>query len=143
MWCGFPPKYTREESYCLISNILFVQDRQGMVETDFPGRSSDMRKLILATFVFASSISFAQPSPCVVLAANEPSKGIATWSAEGRAQKHMLTYLYGDFPAGIPFRSEIKDKEVDKIKQKGGRVLILDPHYTREDLDKAKQTCAK
>jgi len=55
----------------------------------------------------------------------------------------MLTYLAGEYPAGVPFRSEIKDKEVDKIKAKGGRVLILDPHYTREDLDKAKTACAQ
>lgn len=54
----------------------------------------------------------------------------------------MLTYLAGDYPAGVSFRSEIKDKEIDKIKAKGGRVLILDPHYTREDLDKAKNACS-
>lgn len=101
-----------------------------------------MRRLILAAFVLACSASYAQSSPCLVLAANEPAKGIASWSAEGRTQKHMLTYLAGDFPAGIPFRSEIKDKEVDRIKKKGGRVIVLDPHYTREDLDKAKQICA-
>jgi len=31
---------------------------------------------------------------------------------------------------------------VDKIKAKGGRVIVLDPHCTREDLDKAKQDCS-
>jgi len=85
----------------------------------------------------------AVAQPCVVLAANEPITGIGNWSREGAAHKHMLTYLAGEYPAGVPFRSEIKDKEVDKIKAKGGRVLILDPHYTREDLDKAKTACAQ
>ena len=28
-----------------------------------------------------------------------------------------------------------------KFKAKGGRVLVLDPHYTRKDLEMAKQAC--
>jgi len=100
-----------------------------------------MKSLVLLLLCYLPAI--AQPSPCVVLAANAPATGIGSWSREGSAQKHMLTYLAGNYPAGISFRSEIKDKEVDKIKAKGGRVLILDPHYTREDLDKAKNACAE
>jgi hypothetical protein len=85
----------------------------------------------------------AAKTTCVVLSSVEPAKGIATWSREGRSQRHALTYLAGEYPPGIPFRSSIKDKDVDKIKAKGGRVLILDPHYTREDLEKAKENCEK
>lgn len=102
-----------------------------------------MKIALLGCLLCVSSCAYAQRSTCVILAANEPAKGIATWSVEGRAQKHMLTYLSGEFPDGIPFRSEVKDKDVDKIRKKGGRVLILDPRYTREDLDKAKQTCSQ
>src|SRR5262249_25811367 len=97
-------------------------------------------KALLSIFLLGLP-AFAQP--CVILAANDPAQGIATWSREGKAQKHMLTYLSGEYPSDMPFRSEIKDKDVDKIKAKGGKVLILDPHYTREDLDKAKQSCAE
>jgi len=100
--------------------------------------------LFLAGAVLAQNAPTKQPAtkaPCVILSSVEPAKGIATWSAEGRGQRHALTYLAGDYPPGIPFRSSIKDKDVDKIKAKGGRVVILDPHYTREDLEKAKQTC--
>lgn len=85
----------------------------------------------------------ASAQPCVIFAAHDPATGIASWSMEGRGQKHMLTYLAGDFPQGISFHSEIKDKEVDKIKSKGGRVIILDPHYTHDDLDKAKHDCGE
>jgi hypothetical protein len=100
--------------------------------------------LILASGAFAQSEATKQPATkesCVILSSVEPAKGIATWSVEGRRQKHVLTYLAGAYPPGISFRSSIKDKDVDKIKSKGGRVLILDPHYTREDLEKAKQAC--
>ena len=100
--------------------------------------------LILAGGALTQSEPTKQPATkasCVILSSVEPAKGIATWSVEGRRQKHALTYLAGDYPPGIPFRSSIKDKDVDKIKAKGGRVLILDPHYTREDLENAKQVC--
>lgn len=49
--------------------------------------------------------------------------------------------MAGDYPPGVRFRSSINDKEVDKVKAKGSRVFVLDPHYTREDLEKAKQAC--
>ena len=100
--------------------------------------------LILAGGALTQSEPTKQPATkasCFILSSVEPAKGIATWSVEGRRQKHALTYLAGDYPPGIPFRSSIKDKDVDKIKAKGGRVLILDPHYTREDLENAKQVC--
>ncbi len=108
-----------------------------------------MTKLLAVALIFAGGV-LAQSEPtkqpatkasCVILSSVEPAKGIATWSVEGRRQKHALTYLAGDYPPGVPFRSSIKDKDVDKIKAKGGRVLILDAHYTREDLEKAKQVC--
>jgi|SRR5579871_4088384 len=96
----------------------------------------------LVPVLLVSSCCFAADTPCVILAANEPAKGLATWSRSGNNQKHALTYLAGEYPKGIPFRSAIKDKDVDKIKAAGGRVLVLDPQYTRDDLDKAKQQCA-
>jgi len=88
-----------------------------------------------------SSLSLAADSPCVILAPVEPPQGMATWSQVGRQQRHAMIYLAGEYPAGIPFRSQIKDKDVDKIRAKGGRVLILDSHYTRDDLDSAKKQC--
>jgi len=108
-----------------------------------------MKQIFFVVLILVGYEAFAQSTPpetakktpCVILSSVEPAKGIATWSAEGRSQKHTLTYLAGDYPPGMPFRSSIKDKDVDKIKAKGGRVLILDPHYTHEDLEKAKQEC--
>lgn len=102
-----------------------------------------MKKIAVLICLVCSAVGLAQSSPCVILSTNEPAKGMATWSREGRSHKDMLTYLAGDFPPGMPFRSQIKDKMVDKIKERGGRVIILDSHYTREDLENAKQDCSK
>jgi hypothetical protein len=116
---------------------------------EYPVKENTMTKLVaVVLFLAGAAVGQSEPAkrpaakaPCVILSSIEPAKGIATWSVEGRHQKHALTYLAGDYPPGVPFRSSISDKDVDKIKAKGGRVIILDPHYTREDLDKAKQSC--
>lgn len=97
-------------------------------------------------FIHAGDKTAPAPSPeksCVILSANDPATGIATWSIEGRARKHMLTFVAGEYPPGYPFRSSIKDKEVDKIKAKGGRVVVLSSRYTPDDLEKAKKSCAE
>ncbi len=94
----------------------------------------------LLIVLLLSSLAFAG-SPCAILAPVEPPQGIATWSQVGRQQRHAMIYLAGEYPDGFPFRTQIKDKDVDKIRAKGGRVLILDSHYTRDDLEKAKKQC--
>ena len=63
--------------------------------------------------------------PCVVLPSTEPATGIASWSREGAKLKHTLTYLAGDYPKAFGFHNTVKDKDVDKIKAAGGRVIIL------------------
>ena len=97
-----------------------------------------MRYLVF--FVLVAS-AFAADHPCLILAAAPPPTGIATWSQAGRQARHALVYLAGDYPPGIAFRSQIKDKDVDKIKAKGAQVIILDSQYTRADLDAAKGQC--
>jgi hypothetical protein len=92
--------------------------------------------LLLSTFVFG------EDHPCLILAATPPPTGIATWSRAGAQARHALIYLAGEFPSGFSFRSQIKDKDVDKIKAKGAQVIVLDSQYTREDLDKAKTQCS-
>jgi len=90
-----------------------------------------------------SSFSVAADSPCVILAPVEPPQGMATWSQAGRQQRHAMLYLAGEYPPGIPFRSQVRDKDVDKIRAKGGRVIILDTKYTHDDLEKAKKQCSE
>ena len=95
----------------------------------------------ILTILFLSVVAVAADSPCVILAPVEPPQGIATWSQAGRQQRHAMIYLAGEYPAGFPFRTQIKDKDVDKIRAKGGRVTVLDTHYSHDDLEKAKKEC--
>jgi hypothetical protein len=121
----------------ICSDRAAFQDRMLLVQSE----KQEVAKMRCLVFVFLSSVVVVGQQPCVILSAVEPAKGIATWSVEGRREKHMLTYLAGEYPAGIPFRTSIKDKDVNKIKAKGGRVIVLDPHYTHDDLENAKKQC--
>jgi hypothetical protein len=102
-----------------------------------------MKRLVLSIGLLCLGIPAFAAKSCVILATNEPATGSAAWTRAGYLQQFTLTYLAGDFPEGFPFKASIRDKEVDKIKKNGGRVIVLDPHYTREDLEKAKQKCAQ
>jgi hypothetical protein len=98
-----------------------------------------MRYIVYLVLV---SSALAADHSCLILAAAPPPTGIATWSRAGKAAQHALIYVAGEYPSGFAFRSQIKDKDVDKIKAKGAPVIILDSQYTRADLDAAKQQCA-
>jgi hypothetical protein len=58
---------------------------------------------------------------------------------------HYQRYQYvdGDFPKGIKFRVSLSDHDLEKIRKKGGGVVILSPHYSPEDFDKAEKSCAE
>lgn len=101
-----------------------------------------MKRFAIMLLALCTAHSFAADQPCLILAAAPPPTGVATWSQAGRQQRHALIYLAGSFPPGIPFRSQIKDKDVEKIKAKGAQVIVLDSQYTRGDLDAAKKQCS-
>jgi hypothetical protein len=63
--------------------------------------------------------------------------GIATWSRNYRP----LEYVWGEFPEGMKFKSGLKDGDVRKIREKGGRVIVLPQPYTHDDLEAAKKSC--
>jgi hypothetical protein len=98
-----------------------------------------MRNLLIALLLVGSC--FAADHTCLILAPAPPPTGIATWSKAGAQSRHAMIYLAGEYPSGFAFRSQIKDKDVDKIKAAGTQVIILDSQYTRADLDAAKGQC--
>lgn len=77
--------------------------------------------------------------PCVVVSSSVPASGVKKWIP--LTSKHTYAYISGDYPPGFPFSNTLKDKDVKKIEGKGGRVVILEPYYTKEDLQKAKKSC--
>jgi len=47
----------------------------------------------------------------------------------------------GDLPPGVKFHGRLTDNDVRKIQQKGGKVVMMEPKYSADDLREAKQSC--
>src|SRR5579862_5973014 len=95
--------------------------------------------LAVASLTFAQSIQAGQEKAkqsCVIVQHTEMT-GIATWSRNYRP----LEYVWGDFPEGMKFKSGLRDGDIRKIQQKGGRVIVLPKPYTHDDLEDAKKSC--
>ena len=51
-------------------------------------------------------------------------------------------YVAGDFPADMKWKSNISDRNVRQIKEKGGKVVIVPEKYSTTDLEDARKQCA-
>ncbi|MCU1298612.1 MAG: hypothetical protein JWO91_2890 [Acidobacteriaceae bacterium] len=51
-------------------------------------------------------------------------------------------YVAGDFPKGMKWKSNVRDRDVRKIKELGGNVVIVQPNYTPSDLEQAQNVAS-
>ncbi len=88
--------------------------------------------LVLAMHAAQSITDSAQP--CLIVKPN---------STAHRAFVSNTAYQYvaGDFPTGLKFKSNIGDGYVRKIKEKGGKIIVLPAKYSIADLEQAKASC--
>jgi hypothetical protein len=94
--------------------------------------------LLELSLIVPASISETKPSEttqsCVVIkhasAARQAFVSGANWQ-----------YVAGDFPRGMKWKSNIRDRDVRKIKKLGGRVVIVNQNYNGEDLKQAQESC--
>jgi hypothetical protein len=50
-------------------------------------------------------------------------------------------YVEGDFPSGMKFVSELGDKQVQAIRDTGGKVVVVQQDYKLPDLQDAREQC--
>ena len=50
-------------------------------------------------------------------------------------------YVEGDFPNGMKWKSNITDRGIRQIKEKGGKVVIVPEKYSTLDLEDARKQC--
>ena len=81
------------------------------------------------------SSAFAADQPCLILkhasAARQAFVSGANWQ-----------YVAGDFPAPMKFKSNVTDRNVRKIKELNGKVVIVPQDYSQADLEDARKQCA-
>ncbi|MGO9647611.1 MAG: hypothetical protein ACLPOO_06120 [Terriglobales bacterium] len=92
-------------------------------------------RYLLCLFVVAIPC-FAGDSPCVILKFHHHQLGDNFWTMHA-----PYDYVEGDFPKGMKFRSAIGDKQIQAIKDKGGKVVIVPREYGLPDLQDARKQC--
>jgi hypothetical protein len=98
-------------------------------------RGVKMLRLLLMPILFASS-DLAADQACVILKHASTSRQIFVSGANWQ-------YVAGDFPSGLSWKSNVTDRYVRKIKEKGGKVVIVPQNYSAADLEDARKQCAE
>lgn len=57
------------------------------------------------------------------------------------APHKRLDYIEGEYPKDIKFHSELSDKLVQRVQERGGHVVILKPDYSLTELEDARKQC--
>jgi hypothetical protein len=86
----------------------------------------------------------AQPTvnrQCLILKRMGPADQITSHMYSFGVRGKQFQYVEGDFPAGAKFHGRLTDHDVRGIQSHGGRVIIMEPKYSADDLREAKQSC--
>jgi hypothetical protein len=53
----------------------------------------------------------------------------------------QFQYVEGELPEGVKFHGRLTDNDVRNIQSHSGKVVIMEPKYSADDLREAKQSC--
>jgi hypothetical protein len=85
-----------------------------------------------------------QPSAhrqCLILKRMGPADEITSHMYSFGIRGKQFQYVEGDFPSGVSFHGRLTDHDVRNIQKHGGKVVMMEPKYTADDLREAKQSC--
>jgi hypothetical protein len=78
---------------------------------------------------------------CLILKRMGPADQITSHMYSFGVRGKQFQYVEGDFPTGSKFHGRLTDHDVRGIQSHGGRVVIMEPKYSADDLREAKQSC--
>ena len=83
----------------------------------------------------------ASNGPCVILKRMGPADQITSHMYSFGIRGKQFQYVEGEMPAGAKFHGRLTDHDVRGIQDHGGRVVIMEPKYSADDLREAKESC--
>jgi hypothetical protein len=79
---------------------------------------------------------------CVILKRMGPADEITSHEFAFGMRGKQYQYVEGDFPKGVKFHGRLTDNDVRQIMDKGGKIQLLEPKYSPDDLASARRSCA-
>jgi hypothetical protein len=86
--------------------------------------------------------SAKQVGVCVILKRMGPADEITSHEFAFGMRGKQYQYVEGDFPKGVKFHGRLTDNDVRQIMDKGGKIQLLEPKYSPDDLASARRSCA-
>ncbi|MGH9430832.1 MAG: hypothetical protein ACRD3T_04760 [Terriglobia bacterium] len=91
----------------------------------------------------APSIHGAAAEPCVILKRMGPADQVTSHLYSFGIRGKQFQYVEGELPKGVKFHGRLTDHDVRKIEDSGGRVTIINSHYTDQELQNARKSCSQ
>ncbi len=83
----------------------------------------------------------APQASCVILKRMGPADEVTSHLYSFGLRGKQFQYVEGKLPEGFPFHGRLTDHDVRNLQGRGAEVLILEPHYTADDLKQARADC--
>jgi hypothetical protein len=83
----------------------------------------------------------ASHGSCVILKRMGPADQVTSHMYSFGIRGKQFQYVEGELPPGTKFHGRLTDHDVRGIQEHGGRVVIMEPKYSADDLREAKQSC--
>jgi hypothetical protein len=83
----------------------------------------------------------ATQATCVILKRMGPADEVTSHLYSFGFRGKQFQFVEGKLPDGFPFHGRLTDHDVRNLQSRGAEVLVLEPHYTTEDLKQARADC--
>ena len=78
---------------------------------------------------------------CLILKRMGPADEITSHLYSFGIRGKQFQCVEGDFPKGVKFHGRLTDNDVRNIQTHDGKVSILEPGYTADNLKAARESC--
>jgi hypothetical protein len=97
---------------------------------------------LLPLVVFLWQVTAQPQQPCVILKRMGPADQVTSHLSSFGLRGKQFMYVEGELPKGVKFHGRLTDNDVRKITNAGGRVAVVESHYTDQDLEQARKSCS-
>lgn len=88
-----------------------------------------------------SGSGHAAQATCIILKRMGPADQVTSRLYSFGIRGKQFQYIEGKLPEGFPFHPRLTDHDVRNLQARGTEVLVLESHYTAEDLKQARADC--
>jgi len=98
--------------------------------------------IVLAILIFPRILAAQTQQSCVILKRMGPADQVTSHLYSFGIRGKQFQYVEGEVPKGVKFHGRLTDNDVRKIQEAGGRVAVVESHYTDQDLAQARKACS-